>query len=125
MTEGAAEFTQLPSDDSAWDLGVRIPISSLQAGLSSAEDGKQEIMPTENMNPTSMVDRSSSPFARLAQAARLAGEVTKQCNESTDDMGSLRDQMTVLQRALFSLLNVMSDRMDDIPYRGGTAICLR
>lgn len=83
----------------------------------------QENLLPERIYVSSSTDMRGSAFARLARATHLAGEVIRHCNTTSQDLAQTREEVNLLKHALLSLLNVMENDLDDIPYRDATAIC--
>lgn len=69
---------------------------------------------------------SASPFARLAQAAHLQGEVIKHCNDETQSLSHVKNSVEVLSQVLLSFLEVIGkDRASMMLFYSSVGVCLR
>jgi hypothetical protein len=69
---------------------------------------------------------SASPFARLAQASHLQGEVIKHCNDDTQSLTHVQNDVEVLSQVIWSFLDVISkDRSSMMHFYSAVGVCLR
>jgi hypothetical protein len=86
---------------------------------------KQHTVP-ERLFLSSPETMSASPFARLAQATHLMGEVIRHCNSDTSHPRGVLAELKLLHEALQSFLKVLSvDKESSIRFHGAVAVCLR
>ncbi|KAH8125887.1 fungal-specific transcription factor domain-containing protein [Trichoderma asperelloides] len=97
--------SHLPVDDDAWDSG--------------------QAMYPERLILSSSKHLSASPFARLAQASHLQGEVIKHCNDETQSLSHVKNSVEVLSQVLLSFLEVISkDRGSMMHFYSSVGVCL-
>ncbi|EHK42205.1 hypothetical protein TRIATDRAFT_229754 [Trichoderma atroviride IMI 206040] len=98
--------SHLPVDDDAWDSG--------------------HAMYPERLILSSSKHLSASPFARLAQASHLQGEVIKHCNDETQSLAHVKNSVEMLSQVLLSFLEVISkDRASMMHFYSSVGVCLR
>lgn len=69
---------------------------------------------------------TASPFARLAQASHLQGEVIKHCNDGTQSVAQVQNDVEVLSQVLLTFLEVISkDRASMMHFYSAVGVCLR
>ncbi|KAM0522953.1 hypothetical protein ACHAPE_001442 [Trichoderma viride] len=97
--------SHLPVDDDAWDSG--------------------HAMYPERLILSSSKHLSASPFARLAQASHLQGEVIKHCNDETQSLSHVKNSVEVLSQVLLSFLDVISkDKASMMLFYSSVGVCL-
>ncbi|KAK5994448.1 Transcription factor BOA15 [Cladobotryum mycophilum] len=105
LTEKPKLSSHLPADDGAWDLG-------------------ESVVP-ERLFLSSPQQLSASPFARLAQASHLLGEVVSHCNNATRELAMVQEELDTIYQAIMSLLGVLSrDDASVIRFYSAIAVCL-
>lgn len=72
-------------------------------------------------SPTTAI---SSPFARLAQAYNLLGRVIRHCDDQSQDLAFMLDEMSTLHQATTSLLELSRDEEHEASYVVA-AVCFR
>ncbi|KAH6611618.1 fungal specific transcription factor domain [Trichoderma cornu-damae] len=98
--------SHLPVSDDAWDSG--------------------EAMYPERLILSSPKHLSASPFARLAQASHLQGEVIKHCNDEAESLAGVQSEVEMLSQALLSFLEVISkDTASMMHFYSAVGVCLR
>jgi hypothetical protein len=86
---------------------------------------KGHIVP-ERLFLSSVDQLSASPFARLAQASHLLGEVIRHCNSDISQPHMVLDQLRLLYQALSSLLGALTrDDASVVRFQSAIAVCLR
>ncbi|KAL7811964.1 fungal-specific transcription factor domain-containing protein [Trichoderma gracile] len=97
--------SHLPVNDDAWDSG--------------------QAMYPERLILSSSKHLSASPFARLAQASHLQGEVIKHCNDGTQSLEHVQNDVEVLSQVIWSFLDVISkDRSSMMHFYSAVGVCL-
>ncbi|KAL7919735.1 fungal-specific transcription factor domain-containing protein [Trichoderma austrokoningii] len=97
--------SHLPVDDDAWDSG--------------------QAMYPERLILSSSKHLSAGPFARLAQASHLQGEVIKHCNDDAQSLSHVKNSVEVLSQVLLSFLEVISkDRASMMHFYSSVGVCL-
>ncbi|KAL7915448.1 fungal-specific transcription factor domain-containing protein [Trichoderma velutinum] len=98
--------SHLPVNDDSWDSG--------------------QAMYPERLILSSSKHLSASPFARLAQASHLQGEVIKHCNDDTRSLALVQNDVEVLSQVLWSFLEVIGkDRSSMMHFYSSVGVCLR
>ncbi|KAH7325670.1 hypothetical protein B0I35DRAFT_420912 [Stachybotrys elegans] len=105
FTEEARSDSHLPTDDDAWDHGhASSPDSMLLSSLDCI---------------------SASPFARVAQASHLLGQVIQHCNKTPEDFGAVKSSIELLTSVTNSLLQLLTkDEQSTFHFRNAIALCL-
>jgi hypothetical protein len=86
----------------------------------------KESVPPERLILSCPKQLKASPFARLAQASHLQGEVIKHCNDRTKSLVDVQNDVEVLSRAIFAFLEVISeDRSSMIHFYSAFGVSLR
>ncbi|PTB78872.1 fungal-specific transcription factor domain-containing protein [Trichoderma longibrachiatum ATCC 18648] len=97
--------SHLPVNDDAWDSG--------------------QAMYPERLILSSSKHLSASPFARLAQASHLQGEVIKHCNDGTQSLSHVQNDVEVLNQVIWSFLDVIGkDRSSMMHFYSAVGVCL-
>ncbi|KAL7933909.1 fungal-specific transcription factor domain-containing protein [Trichoderma chlorosporum] len=97
--------SHLPVNDDSWDSG--------------------QAMYPERLILSSSKHLSASPFARLAQASHLQGEVIKHCNDNTRSLALVQNDVEVLSQILWSFLEVIGkDRSSMMHFYSSVGVCL-
>lgn len=97
--------SHLPVNDDSWDSG--------------------QAMYPERLILSSSKHLSASPFARLAQASHLQGEVIKHCNDDTRSLALVQNDVEVLSQVLWSFLEVIGkDRSSMMHFYSSVGVCL-
>lgn len=118
--------SHLPVNDDSWDSGVSdIYCRQYQRSEANAFHLQQAMYP-ERLILSSSKHLSASPFARLAQASHLQGEVIKHCNDDTRSLALVQNDVEVLSQVLWSFLEVIGkDRSSMMHFYSSVGVCLR
>lgn len=131
LTEKPKMNSLLPADDDGWDRGVSyhsyIP-PSWHPGkfvLVLTLYFKEHVVP-ERLFLSSSEQISASPFARLAQASHLLGEVVRHCNSDMSQPSIVLEELNLLYQTICALLDVlMTHKATTIRFHSAIAVCLR
>ncbi|UKZ45921.1 hypothetical protein TrVGV298_000115 [Trichoderma virens] len=89
------------------------------------EERQRQAMYPERLILSSSKHLSASPFARLAQASHLQGEVIKHCNDNTRSLALVQNDVEVLSQVLWSFLEVIGkDRASMMHFYSSVGVCL-
>ena len=80
----------------------------------------------DSMLLSSVEDISASPFARVAQAAHLLGQVIRHCNAPSHDLDAVKRNINLLSQVTNSLLALLiKDEESNLRFCNAIAICFR
>jgi hypothetical protein len=75
---------------------------------------------------SSLENLSASPFARVAQASHVLGQVVQHCNKTPEDLGLVKQSLELLTNVANSLLQLLTkDEESAFRFRSAIAICHR